>query len=237
MKRLWMAVALLAAGWAQAEKEPPADGEILRYSVNWPSGLPLGESEFRAVKVVSEGEPASGRWQFSMTLEAGLPAFGVSDQYRSVASPDLCSVEFEKHLRHGKRKADERTVFDADRGAATRQTLGGGGKSQLTIPQCPKDALAFLYFLRRELSRGRLPGPQTIFFGAPYQIRLEYGGRQMVRIHDERLEADRVVASVAGKASQVTFELFFSTDRARTPLLVRVPFPLGSFTMELLREP
>ncbi len=236
MKRRWMAVALLAAGWTQAEREPPADGEILRYSVNWPSGLPLGEGEFRAVKVVTEGEPAAGRWQFSMTLEAGLPGFEISDRYRSVASADLCSLEFEKHFRHGKRKADERTVFDAERGAATRQTLGGG-KSQLTIPRCPKDGLAFLYFLRRELSRGRLPGPQTIFFGAPYQIRLEYGGRQMVRIHEERLEADRVVASVTGKASQVTFELFFSTDRARTPLLFRAPFPLGSFTMELLREP
>lgn len=237
MKRLWMAAALFGAWWAPAETEPPADGEILRYSVNWPSGLPLGEGEFRAAKVVTGGDPLGGRWQFSMTLEAGLPGFEISDQYRALASADLCSLEFEKHLRHGRRKADERTIFDAERGTATRQTLGGGGKSELSIPSCAKDALVFLYFLRRELSRGRLPGPQTIFFGAPYQVRVEYGGRQMVRIHEERLQADRVIASATGKASQLTFELFFSTDRARTPLLVRVPFPLGTFTMELLREP
>lgn len=236
MRRLWMAAALLGACCATAETGPPADGETLRYSVNWPSGLPLGEGEFRAAKVATGEDPSAAQWRFSMTLEAGLPGFEISDQYRSLASADLCSLEFEKHVRHGRRKAAERTVFDAARGVATRQTLGGG-KSELSIPACARDGLAFLYFLRRELSRGRLPGPQKIFFGAPYEIRLEYGGRHTVRLHEERLPADRLIASVTGKASQVTFELFFSTDGARTLLLARAPFPLGNFTMELLREP
>ncbi|MCS6953886.1 MAG: DUF3108 domain-containing protein [Bryobacterales bacterium] len=236
MRRSLLVAALLCAWRAPAESGLPADGETLRYSVNWPSGLPLGEGEFRAVKL-HPPDAAGPRWHFTMTLEAGLPSFEISDHYRSVASPELCSLEFEKHFRHGKRKADERTIFDGERGTATRQTLGGGGKSEFPVPGCPRDGLAFLYFLRRELSRGRLPGPQTVFFGAPYQIRLDYGGRQMVRIQEQQWPADRLIASVTGKASQVTFELFFSTDHARTPLLVRVPFALGTFTMELVREP
>ena len=42
-------------------------------------------------------------------------------------------------------------------------------------------------------------------------------------------------ASVKGPASEITFEVFFLKDRARTPALVRVPLALGTFSMELVR--
>lgn len=236
MSRVLVAIAaLLVWLWpAWGEILPPLKEEIFHYVINWPSGLSLGEGEMRSTQVNSEDGTVE-RWEFDLSLEAAVPGFQVLDSYHSVASPELCSLEFEKVLTHGKRKAKERTTFDAQRRVATRQTLGGGGKSEIPTPTCARDALAFLHHVRRELSRGRVPPPQTIFFGAPYQIRFGYGGRQRLRLSQEVVEADRMIASVKGKASEATFEIFFAVDEARTPVLVRVPLPLSTFTMELVR--
>jgi hypothetical protein len=202
--------------------------ETLNYSVNWPSGLSLGEARFQSQR-------AAGRWQYEFTLEAALPGFAVRDRYQSIAGEGGCSLELEKQFTHGQRKGHERTTFDAAQGVATRETLEGGGKSEITTPACPKDALTFLYYLRRELAQGRLPPAQTIYFGAAYQARVEYGGAQRVRVGDESVEADRLAVSVKGPASETRFELFFARDAARTLLVARAPFPLGLFSMELVR--
>ncbi len=205
----------------------PGD-ETLNYVINWPSGLSLGEARLEAKR-------ADRRWQFELSIEAALPGFAVRDRYQSIAAEGLCSLELEKQFAHGPRKGHERTAFDLERALATRQTLGGGGTSEAPLLACPKDALTFLYYVRRELSQGRLPPPQRIYFGAAYQIRVEYGGTQRLRIGETSLEADRLSVAVKGPASEVTCEVFFARDAARTLVLARVPFPMGVFSMELVR--
>ena len=210
------------------------DAETLTYTVNWPSGLSLGEAQLLATKQApQEGSPE--RWELRFTLDAAIPGFSVADRLRSVATSELCSVEFERDTTHGKRSGKELTTFDPSAATATRQTVvpAGGGKSELSPPPCAKDAVTFLYFVRRELAQGRLPQSQTIFFGGPYQIHLEFGGRQRLRVGEEQVEADRISASMKGPASSISFEIFFAQDRTRRPVLVRVPLPLGAFTMEL----
>ncbi len=227
MPNAWLAVALLlgsAPGPAQFA------GETLRYSVNWPSGLSLGEAEFTAQRA----EPA-GNWELAFQLDAAVPGFQASDRIRSVAGAGFCSLESEKNFTHGKRKAAERTVFDQQRGQAVRTTLAGGGKSELPLSACAKDALAFLYFLRAELAQGRVPSAQNVYFGAPYRVRLDYAGTQNLRVGDSRAEADRIVVSLKGPASETTFEIFFARDAVRTPLVIKAPLPLGTFSMELVR--
>ena len=71
--------------------------------------------------------------------------------------------------------------------------------------------------------------------GARYEVRLEYTGPQEVRVNNTKSEADRVMATVKGPASEVSFEMFFARDPARTPLMIRVPLSLGMFSMELAR--
>lgn len=80
-----------------------------------------------------------------------------------------------------------------------------------------------------------MPPQQTLFFGAPYDIRIEFMGTQMIPLGETQVEADRVTASVKGPSSEINFEVFFLKDRARTPALVRVPLALGTFSMELVR--
>ncbi len=208
--------------------------ETLSYTVNWPSGLGLGEATLQAAKAAPR-EGAGERWELRFTLDAAIPGFTVVDRLRSVVTQDLCSTEFERDTAHGSRSGKELTTFDLSSGTATRQTLtpAGGGKSQFSIPACPKDALAFLYFVRRELAQGRLPQTQTMFFGSAYQVHLEFGGRRQLRVGEEPVETDRITASLKGPSSETSFEMFFAQDKTRRPVLVRVSLPLGAFTLEL----
>jgi hypothetical protein len=235
MKRtaLLLAFAICAAFAAGSATSAAFRAERLRYSINWPSGLSLGESQLRASGVKATPERPE-RMEFEFTLQAGVPGFQVLDHYRATAAGEFCSIEFNKDLLHGRKKAEEKTVFDAQAGTATRETTGGG-KTELKASSCGRDALTFLYFLRHELSQGRIPPPQTVFFGAPYDVRFEFAGTQTIHLGENAVEADRITASAKGPSSDIAFEIFFLKDANRTPALVRVPLPLGVFSMELVR--
>jgi hypothetical protein len=233
MKHALVALALFVSlcPRAYAQGAGPMNNEALTYNVNWPSGLSLGEAQLKAARTPGS-EGAAERWDLQFALDAAVPGFAVTDRYRSSATSELCSLQFDKEVARGKKTAKEQTKFDQEAGSATRET-SGGGSSELRTSPCARDALAFLYYLRRELSQGRLPPPQTVYFGGPYQLRLEFSGRQRLTVGDQQLEADRITATLKGAASETTFEMFFAQDRARRPLLIRVPLPLGTFSMEL----
>ena len=212
---------------------PAFENEQLHYNINWPSGLSLGEAQLSAsaTKAAADSPP---QLHLEFKLDAGIPGFAVSDLYRSDSSLDFCSGEFHRTTQHGPKKTDEKTKFDQQAGSATRETAGGG-KTDLKTPSCARDALAFLYYVRHELSQGRMPPQQTIFLGAPYDIRIEFMGTQQIPLGETPVEADRVNATVKGPASEISFEVFFLKDNKRTPALVRVPLSIGTFTMELVR--
>jgi len=211
-----------------ADDGSPVQDESLAYSINWPSGLSLGEA-----RVLSHR--ANDRWHFEMVLDAGVPGFAVSDHFRSIATADLCSLEFERETLHGKRSSREKTTFDYQKGAARRVTLNGGGKSEARIPSCVRDALTFVFFARRELGQGRVPPAQPVVFGSEYQVKADYSGPQNITYNDKKTKADRMAVSIKGPKSDINFEVFFALDSARTPLAVRVPLSVGVVSMELVR--
>jgi hypothetical protein len=214
---------------ASAQTGYPFQDETLHYSVNWPSGLSLGDVSMTAHR--------SGRgWDFSMSLNAGVPGFQVADRYHSVANSEGCSVEFQRDVGHGSKKSSEKTSFDYHTLTAHRATLtASGGKSDLPISSCARDALALVYYARQELGQGRVPPQQDAFLGAPHSVRLEYMGAQSIQVADRPETADRVVVYVKGPSSDAQFEIFFARDAARTPLSVRVPLSVGTLSMELVR--
>ena len=200
----------------------------MRYSINWASGLSLGEATLT-------GDKGRGGWDFEVTMDASIPGFALRDDYRSSATPDLCSLELDKTFAHGQRKGDENIVFDQQNHTATRQTQGGGGKTDLSISGCAKDALTFMQFARNELAQGRLPPQQSVDFGGLYNIRIQYTGPQKIKVGDQAaVDADRILATIKGTVTDLTVEIFFARDAARTPLLARIPLALGSFTVELI---
>ena len=200
--------------------------ESLTYSINWPSGLSLGEGSITAVP--------SGHYQdLSLKLEATIPGYPLRDEYRSRVVDGLCSVTFEKLSTHGSRVTSEKSIFDAEKKVVRRET-SKGGQSETPIAACAKDALAFLFFVRKELAQGRIPPAQTIFFGAPYQATLKFAATHHVKIGERDIEADRIAVSLKGPASTTNFDISFARDATRTPLIIRSQFAMGSFSMELV---
>jgi hypothetical protein len=224
------AAVLPLAPAAVAQTGFPFQDETLHYNVNWPSGLSLGEATFTAHR-------QTGAWGLAMTLDAGIPGFAVADKIQSTVTDDLCSMELERDISHGDKKTLEKTTFDQKKGEATRTTVfpAGGGTSTLSIPSCARDAAAFLYFARRELGQGRVPPAQQVFYGSAYSVRMDYTGAQNITVSDHPSVTDHLVVHVKGPKSDFSFEMFFARDAARTPLLIRVPLSVGTFSMELVR--
>ena len=202
------------------------NSEHLRYQINWPSGISLGEGQLKTVE-------ADGQWKLELVLEGSIPGFQMIDRFHATLNSKFCTTQFERDSLHGTRKSKEKTTFDLAAAKANRQTEGGGS-SEISIGPCPRDALGFLFFARQELIAGRLPAALAIYAGATYQLRMELLGARTVAIGGAPMQADCYRISVKGDASDATFEVLFAKDEARTPVLVRVPFVLGTFTMELI---
>lgn len=214
----------------------PASGEVLHYSINWPSGLSLGEASLRADHT-GEGTAATAGWEFALDLDASVPGFAIRDDYHSTASPDLCSWQLDKKTSRGTRKSEERVTFDPTKTTAIREAVRGertGGKTEISVPSCARDALTLLQFVRKELSQGRLPPSQPAVLGAAYQVRLEYLGNTAVHLGNQQVDADRFRTSIKGPASDLTLEVFFARDAARTPVMIKIPLSLATFTVELI---
>jgi Protein of unknown function (DUF3108) len=224
---------MAAAGAAEINAATPAfpADEQLSYTINWPTGLSLGEASLHTVRRKTD---TGVRIESDFRLDASVPGFQVLDQYHSVADQDYCSIEATKTYQHGKRHSEETTTFDASKQIATRETKGGG-KTEVHIGACARDALTYVQYVRRELSQGRLPPHQTVLFGAEYRVSVQFAGTQNIKVSEKPMQADRLNVTIKGPATDLTFEAYFAKDAVRTPVMIRVPMQLATFSMELVR--
>jgi hypothetical protein len=208
----------------------PFTDEALRYSINWQSGLSLGEATMTARHTVAG-------WNFAVTLDAGVPGFAMADKYSSTTDTGVCSQQLDREISHAGKRVSERTTFDQKAGTAQRVTFipEGGGKSTYDISSCARDAVAFAYYARIELGQGRVPAQQQVFFGSPYSARMEYGGAQNIKLDKKTEVTDRLTVSVRGPRSDFHFDVFYARDAARTPLRIVVPAAVGTLTLDLVR--
>ena len=233
LKALFGAIALLLATPTLAVRAdeirmPFAAGEDLVYAVTWPSGLSVGGARFRA-------RPKGDGWRFEMTLEANVHEFAVDDAFVSETDAGLCSSKFEKHVRHGAKRAHEALRF-AD-GTVERTNLDPvrpGPPGTAPVRACARDALAAVYYLRQDLAAGRLPAPGTVHFGAAYNLRLAYEQTRWLPWDEGRRRADLIRVKVRGPASRLEFLAYFGRDAARTPLLFQAQIEGESFVMRLV---
>jgi hypothetical protein len=210
----------------------PFQNETLRYRVNWPGKVGLGDVTLSARKT------GDGGWNFEMTASVGIPVVPIYDTYKSsAAGVGLCSSTLQREISHGARKVLEKTEFDQKANQATRQTVvpAGGGKNEFGIPTCARDALTFQYFARREMGQGKVPPAGKVFFGSGYDVKTVYTGAQDVQMAGKPVVTDHLNVSVKGPASEFTFEIFYARDAARTPLLIRIPVSVGTVSLELVR--
>lgn len=208
------------------EETPFRSGETLRYDIVWPSGLRLGEARF-----VANSNQAG--WAFSADFSANLPVLTIEDEYESKADFSLCSTSFKKVVSHGKKKQNEEVTFNQEENRALRRNLADGTTQDLDVPPCAKDALTYLYSLRRDLAHGRVPPPDDFNFGTGLQISFSYVETRSIEAGGKTQQADRLLVDVTGGGKPVNIELFLAQDAARTPLVIRVPFEMGTFSLKL----
>lgn len=206
----------------------PFTDEALAYTLKGPTGIGLGDAHFTAKR-------EQNGWAFDLKANAGIPGFPIQDVYTSLTNSDFCSTRFTRQFEHGSHKGREEETIERSQEMVTRTTIGGGGgKSEFAITDCMKDALTLLYYARRELGQGRVPPPQQFLFGGLYDINMTYAGAQTIQSANQPTVTDEIVCTVKGPASSFAFEAYFARDPARTPLLVKIPFAVGAFSMELV---
>lgn len=202
--------------------------EELAYSIAWPSGLAVGTAELRA----RHTDPG---WRFEMKIRASVPKIELDHAFVSRTDGLLCSLEFEKHIRHGPKRAHE--ILRFGEGTLYRTNLEASERAApgtVPIADCARDALATMYSLRRDLAAGRIPPPEEIYFGAAYRLQLEYKQTRWLAWNAERRLADEIGIDVRGPDSHHVFSAFFGRDAERTPLLFVVELEDGPFTIKLV---
>ena len=208
-----------------------AGAETLHYSINWQSGLNLGEATLGASKTTSSGPEEA--WDFTLMLDAAVPGFTIRDEYKSSADGHFCTSLLEKTVTRGSRKSTEKDSFEQSRKTIKRETNGGGKSEVQTSGDCAHDAMAFLQFARQELAQGRLATNQSVYLGGKYDLQLTYTGTESIKQEKGLVETDKVRVSVRTAKGETTLEINFARDEVRTPLMARLPLALGTFTVEL----
>jgi len=197
--------------------------ESLRYNLKWPSGLTLGEANLTS-ELTSRGNT------YTLDLDASLPAYTFHDRYISSTSAQSCTIQFTRETQHGNKKTNERIAVSPD-GTITRETVGGG-KTEIAAAPCPHDPLALLVAVRKNLAQPA----QSVLFGPGYPVRFEAAGPATVSLNDKPTATDKVICVLTlPKIGDYRLELYFLKDQTRTPALIRAPFALGTFYMELIR--
>jgi len=209
----------------------PFTDEDLNYTIVWPTGISLGDAHLHARR-------AGQKWNFSFTLDAGIPGYTVKDSYRSDVDPgpgsDYCTTAFDRSSTHGARVMNEKETVDRARGVAIRPGKDGA-KVEIPVQSCVKDALAYLFYARQEMGQGRVPSAQDVLLGALHPIRVDYDGGPVITMNGKQVQSDKVTCTWRNGDTAYSFEVYFARDAARTPLRITAPFAVGTFSMDLVR--
>lgn len=200
--------------------------EDVAYSVSM-SGVEVGR--IRLQKQQTKGNGSS----LSLTaagLDLGMFQLPVNDFYSSVTDNQGCSTQFAKVSRHGSRVIDEETRFQS--GTATRRNRLTGAESTRKTVSCNRDALSALDAVRQQLAAGVTPTAGTVYFGAAYDVSVSGVTSEQVTVGGITETADKVTFRSRGPASDWSFDVLFSRNVERTPIVLRAP--LG-FTATLMR--
>src|SRR5262249_51980260 len=108
----------------------PVLADSLNYTISYASGLSLCEASPES----SQSNGGSKDWTFDADIDVSVPGFPVRDKYHSTATTSLCSTRLDKTMSRGPRKTEERVTFDQEKQIITRETLRGGGKSEVAVP-------------------------------------------------------------------------------------------------------
>ena len=221
--------ASLMAQSASSSWPPLASGERLTFNLLWPSGISFGEAFLEASRV---GEQI----HLKATVVAELPQHRVSYSFTSITDQQLCSIRFNETLREGQKTTETSSEFDQEKHVV--RSTRAGATTEHAIPACARDPLALHYHFRRQLALGQVPigTPEAVgafYLGGDYAVRYEAITPESVKLGSKEWEGQRFLITARGSSGERSFEMWLRPDDARTPVAIRIPFSLATFSAEL----
>ena len=204
---------------------PFAVGETLTYEATL-GYFPVGTATATVSRLAQErGKEA---FVFAMTGEGGMPGVRVRYELTSwVGTGHFASLRFHKKLTQGNSVDEERYQIVPDSSRYRRE----GVARDWAAPPDALDELAFLYYLRTVPLEVGKHFTVTRYFKTGYNpIDVRVVGRRTLTLPDGR--------SVPGLAVEIsahgsTMGVRFTDDARRLPVVMDLPLPYGSVTLEL----
>lgn len=220
---LFIAIMLLPA-LLQAQKLPWTDGEKLELDIFWPSGVAMGEATL-------EAKSAKDNVLLTANVEVALPQGRILYRFSSTTSPELCSREFHQSVERSGKFWEEITRFNSETGTAA--VSRDGRTRDVPAGKCARDPLAYLYYYRVQAAAGKKPAGDSLFLTGPLQLRVQAAAKESIKINHVERQAERYQISYPMEEGSGMIELWLDGSPRQTPVAVRVPLPLATFSAEL----
>ncbi len=204
---------------------PFAVGETLQYEASL-GMLPVGTATASVSRMARER--GSEAFVFAMTGQGGPPGIRVRYDLTSwVATKRFASLRFHRRLVQGSRVQEERYQIVPDSSRYRQE----GGTQDWAAPRDAMDELAFLYYLRTvPLEVGKSYTFPRYFKTGYNPIQVRVTGRESLTVPGGRTLPCLVVEI---SARNETMSVRFTDDARRLPVLLDLPLPYGSVTLQL----
>lgn len=215
---------LLLPAPLRAQIFPWPDGEKLLAEILWPSGVSMGEATL-------EARSLQDRIHLTAHVEVALPQGRLLYRYSSTATAGLCSLEFRRSSQRSGKFWEEITRFDPETGMAS--VTRDGHTREAASGKCPRDPLTYLYYYRAQAAAGKRPTTETLFLNGALPLRIESNRRESVKVNRIERQGERYRITFPSAAGEGNVEIWLDGATRQTPIAVRLPLPLATFSAEL----
>jgi hypothetical protein len=207
---------------------PFGEGELLTFAIQY--GLIYAGEATLEIRNVAEIDSAKAYHIISTarTSSAFDHVFKVRDRHDSLLDyENLFSLSFEKHLREGKFKRDEKVTFDQKRHLAVY------ADKQVPIPPNTQDFLSALYYARTlPLDVGEAMAMANHTGGKNYPIYIKVLRRERVKVpagEFDCLVVEPVLQTTSLFENKGKLTIWVTDDTVRMPVLLRSKVVIGAF--------
>ena len=207
---------------------PFGEGELFTYAIQY--GLIYAGEATLEVRNVAVLDSAKAYHIISMarTSSAFDHVFKVRDRHDSFVDYDnLFSISFEKHLREGKFKRDEKVVFDQKNHVAIYPD------KKVPIAPSTQDFLSALYYARTlHLEVGQAIAMANHTGGKNYPIYIKVLRRERVRVpagEFDCLVVEPILQTTSIFENKGKLTIWITDDTVKMPVLLRSKVVIGSF--------